>query len=221
MTKKRSVRLVLFALAGLASLGLIAGAAPAAAAKKKAKQVTKTATLNQCVSTAQALTEGTVGVANNTPNVVFPVAVPKFKGKPQNGVVTAITSVGVRITHTFDRDLFVNLASPGGKVVPLALGRGGSGDGYGSGETSCRGSLVLFADTFGPAITTPGNAPPTPIVGSFKPEQPLSALVGGPAHGNWVVLANDGASGDSGRLDAVSLNLTYQYKALKKKKKKK
>jgi subtilisin-like proprotein convertase family protein len=218
MTKKRYVRLALLALAGLASLGLIAGAAPAAAAKKKAKKVTKTATLNQCVSTAQALTEGADGVATNTPYVVFPVAVPKFKGKAQNGVVTAITSVGVRITHTFDRDLSINLVSPGGKVVPLAVSRGGSGDGYGSGATNCRGSLALFADTFGPSITTPGNVPPAPIVGSFKPEQPLSALVGGPARGNWVVLANDGAGGDTGRLDAVSLNLTYQYKALKKKK---
>jgi hypothetical protein len=219
MINKRSARIALLACASVASLGLLAGTSPAAAAKKKAKVVTKTATLNQCVSTAQRLIEGDPGIPGTIPSVAFPVAVPKFKGKQQDGAVTAVSSVGVRITHTFDEDLTIVLVSPGGRVVPLAQNRGSSGDGYGTGATNCGGSLVLFGDTFGPSIVSPGNTGSGPITGSFKPEQPLSAVVGGPARGNWVVLASDGDGGDEGTLDAVSLNLTYQYKALKKKKK--
>jgi subtilisin-like proprotein convertase family protein len=225
MISKRSARIALLACASVASLGLLAGASPAAAAKKKAKVVTKTAALNQCVSTSQRVAENEdpppVDTTGGVGSVAFPVTVPKFRGKPQDGQVTALTSAGVRITHTFDGDLNIVLVSPGGGVVPLAITRGESADGYGSGATNCGGSLVLFGDVFPTSISTVDTTGNTPLTGSFKPERPLSALVGSPARGNWVVLVTDGAGGDTGTLDAVSLNLTYQYKALKKVKKKK
>jgi subtilisin-like proprotein convertase family protein len=193
-----------------------------AAAKAKKKTVTKTATFSQCVSTSSPILDPPDSTQNGTTaSASLAVAVPKFKGKPQDGVVTSITSAGVRITHTADGDLYLNLVSPGGKVIPLASERGGGGDGYGTGATSCSGSLVLFGDVFPTPIRTPGNTGNDPVVGSFKPEQPLSVVNGGPARGFWTVLVTDAAGADEGSLDAFSLNLTYTYKARVKVKKKK
>jgi hypothetical protein len=71
-----------------------------------------------------------------------------------------------------------------------------------------------FGDGFSESITTPGNTGDNaPIVGSFRPEQALSTFVGGPARGYWTLIVQDVAGGDIGQIDALSLNLTYRYKA--------
>jgi subtilisin-like proprotein convertase family protein len=224
MNWMRSARVALLACAGVASLGLLVGPATASAKKVKKRTVTRTATFNQCVSLATPIPDR--GANTTTPGVayasaVLPVTVPNFKGAAQDGVVTAFTTAGVRITHTFDADLDLFLVSPGGKVVDLANNRGLDGDGYGTGATSCAGSLVLFGDTFGTSIVTPGNTGQNPITGSFKPEQPLSTFQGGPARGNWVLIAVDTANADTGTLNAFSLNFTYNFLAQVKAKKKK
>jgi subtilisin-like proprotein convertase family protein len=214
MTKKRSARMALLASVSVASLGLLVGPA-SATAKAKKKTVTKTATVSQCVNASGLLREDPLPIAT----AVIPVTVPNFKGGPQDGVVTGFTSAGVRITHTSDLDLAVSLVSPGGKVIQLATGRGGSGDGFGTGAANCSGSLALFGDAFTTPVPDLGND--DPVTGGFKPDQPLNQVVGGPARGSWILLAVDEVGGDEGTLDAFSLNFTYSYKALKKVKKKK
>ena len=223
MIKKRSARAALLACAGLASLGLIAGAAPAAAKTKK-KTVTKTATFSQCVNTSSPIQDQDTG--HNVATAVIPVTVPAYKGVPQTGVVSAIASAGTRITHTYSGDLDLTLISPGGKVITLAAypfsGVGDdTGDGYGTGASNCGGSLVLFGDAFSISATEPGNTGDNPIVGPLNPLQPLNQVVGGPAAGAWSLLVYDGQNNDEGTLDAFSLNFTYQYKAVVKVKKKK
>jgi subtilisin-like proprotein convertase family protein len=223
MKRKHAVRLGVLACASVASLGLITGVS-SAAAKSKKKTVTKTATVNQCVNSTSAILDPGDGV---TPAAaVVPITVPAYRGVPQTGVVTAISSVGVRITHTYDGDLGLTLISPSGRLVHLALSpdnlaADNSGDGYGSGAQSCTGSLVQFGDQFSVSAATPGNTSNNPITGSLKPLEPLSALAGSQAAGGWTLLVNDNASTDEGTLDALSVNLTYQYKALVKKKAKK
>ena len=217
MMIKRSGRAAMLACTSVASLGLLAGASPAAAK-------TKTATFTQCANAGVAIPDYGLNTGDPSPSGAFalPVSVPKFKGKPQDGVVTAFTAAGVRISHTDDGDLVLNLVSPGGKVAALANLRDGntSGDGYGSGAGNCSGSLVSFGDAFSIPIATPGNTTPgSPITGSFKPEQPLAAFVGGPARGNWTLVVTDTAADDVGTIDALSLNFTYQYKVKPKKKK--
>jgi subtilisin-like proprotein convertase family protein len=224
MIRKRSARVALLACAGIASLGLLVGPATATAKKVKKRTVTRTAAFTQCVSVSNPIpdrvaTTTTPGTSYAT--AVLPVTLPTFKGAPQDGVVTAFSTAGVRITHTFDSDLDLFLVSPAGKVVDLANNRGAQGDGYGTGTASCAGSLVLFGDTFGTSIVTPGNTADNPISGSFRPEQPLSAFQGGPARGNWVLIVVDGTGGDSGTLNAFSLNFTYNFLAQVKVKKKK
>jgi subtilisin-like proprotein convertase family protein len=218
MTKKRSARTALLACAGIASLGLIAGVSPAAAKTKK-KVVTKTATVNQCVNSSAPILDPDDGIL--PASAVLQVAVPKFRGGLQDGTVTSVSSVGLRADHTFAGDLYVELVSPGGKVIPLSLKRGESANGFGTGGNSCGGSLALFSDTgtIPIADANPGDTD-DPLTGSFRPEQPLSQLLGGPARGFWALLVTDAASSDEGTLGAFSVNLTYKYKALKKVKKK-
>jgi subtilisin-like proprotein convertase family protein len=219
MTKRRFVKLATIGCASAASLALSLGVSPASA-----KTVTKTATFNQCVNFAVPIVDPvqsklTADVAN------VPVTVPNFKKKRQDGVVTAFSNVGVRISHTDDGDISFMLISPAGKAAVLSSqnddSSNSSGDGYGNGPASCAGGLVSFGDAFTTSITSPGNGgADAPIVGSFKPEQPLSAFAGGPARGVWTLLVLDFVGGDPGSINGVSLNFTYQYKALKKRKKK-
>ena len=222
MIKKRSARFALLACGSIASLGLLAGATPAAA-KSKGKAVTKTATVTQCVSTAVPIPDGDpVSTENVQPvSAVVPFSVPKFRGKPQDGVVTTVNSVGVRIPHTYVADLDLLLVSPGGKVVDLAVDEDGEGDGYGSGSADCNGGLVQFGDSFPTSITDAATDGENPITGSFKPRQPLATLAGGPARGNWTLVVWDTSHEDVGTINAVSVNLTYTYRAVKKTKKQK
>jgi hypothetical protein len=229
MTEKRLDRLLALACAGCVSLGLLA-LPPFAAAKVKRKA----ATFNQCVSAAVGIPDGPSAgstAANPAAYISVPVTVPRFRGRAQSGVVTAFGSAGVRISHTDDGDLALFLVSPGGRVAALATYRdqstnrdpdtgdpSPSGDGYGSGPGSCSGSLVEFGDAFGPSITTPGNTGlDRPITGSFRPEQPLAAFIGGPARGFWTLIVQDVQARDIGTINAVSLSFTYSYRAKKRK----
>jgi hypothetical protein len=149
-------------------------------------------------------------------------------------VVTSFGSVGVRITHTDDSDLALFLVSPGGRAIALSTFRDDSsnkddegnpapsGDGFGSGAPSCSGNRVDFGDRYRTSIATPGNTGlDAPILGAFKPEQPLSTFVGGPARGFWTLIAQDVQGQDSGQIDALALSFDYSYKAKAKAKKKK
>jgi hypothetical protein len=212
MIKMRPARIALLVCASVASLGLLTGVSPAGA-----KTVTKTKTFSSCLNAAVPIPDlGAGGQPSPIASFAARVGVPKFRGKPQDGVVTAVTGAGIRITHTFDSDLVINLVSPGGKAISLANREGGSGDGYGTGATGCTGSLVGFGDTFPTPIASPGNTGSNPVTGNFKPEQPLSTFVGGPARGFWTLVVTDTLSGDSGSLNAFSLNITYRYKKVKK-----
>ena len=206
---KRRIRRV--GLVGLASLAVLAVMASPAAAK------TKTKTFNRCFSTAVAIPDHSDTSLAPSSYISMQIGVPKLRGKKQNGVVKSFDGVDLRISHTFDSDLVILLVSPAGKVVTLAERRGDQGDGYGSGSQSCAGSPVLFTDSAAASITNPGNTGDNPIVGSFRPEQPLASFVGGPARGFWTLIVTDSLNQDFGVINAVSLHFTYKYKVGSKK----
>jgi hypothetical protein len=226
MLYKRSARMAVLACAGCASFLLLPGAAGAK---------TKTAQFVQCVSTAVAIPDGPAPgstATNPAASFAIPASVPKFKGKPQNGVITRFFSAGVRISHTDDGDLTLFLISPGGRAVALSTYRdessnvddegrpAPSGDGYGTGPPNCSGSRVDFGDRYRTSIVMPGNTGlDAPITGAFKPEQPLSTFVGGAARGFWTLVVQDVQSQDVGQIGALALSFEYSYKAKKKKKK--
>ncbi len=113
-------------------------------------------------------------------------------------------NVRIRLNHTYDGDISISLAAPDGTVVPLASGRGGSGDNYGSGSTDCAGTPTVFDDAAG----TPISGGTAPFVGTFRPDAMLSAFNGKSVNGNWRLRISDGASGDSGTLFCWSLEIT-------------
>jgi len=203
--KRRLKRLGLLALA----VGLVSAAAASSAA---AKTVTKTATFNQCVDANSGILDNSTAYAS-----VF-VNVPKNGKKIQSGTVRTVNSAAVRITHTYSGDLDLVLVSPAGQVAALATERGQGDDGYGIGATGCTGSLVQFSDAFATPIADVSNSG-DPITGAFKPEQPLSTFVGGPARGFWTLAVADCCGDDVGALNAFSLSFTYSYKKPAKKKK--
>jgi subtilisin-like proprotein convertase family protein len=208
-----SKRLSWLGVVGLALVAILAvGASPAVAKKAKKKTVTLTAQFNQCVNVAVPYNESTLPAVAQ-----IPVTIPAYRGLPQDGAVTAVTSVGVRASHTFVSDNVITLVSPSGRLINLFNRRDNGGDNFGAGATSCSGTQTLFSDTAGTAIAA--GAPP--YAGSFRPEQPLSGLNGSQARGVWTLLIADQAAGDSGTLHAFSLNFTYSYLAEVKKKKKK
>lgn len=212
MIRRPSARGALLACAGIAALGLVAGASPAAAKTK-----TKTGTFSQCVSGAAPILD------RLTNSLSVSVPVPKNGKKVQSGTVTAFQSAAIRITHTYASDLDVVLVSPGGKAVPLVIEQGSNRDGFGAGPADCTGSLVSFSDASANLTTdiASGIAPPVidPVTGQFKPLEPLSGFVGGPARGLWTLVVQDCCEEDTGSIDALSLQFTYTYKAPAKKKK--
>ena len=110
------------------------------------------------------------------------------------GVVTNIT-VSLDISHPFDSDLVVDLISPTGRIVNLFTGVGGSGDNF---------SGTILDDAAATAISS-GVAP---FIGSFRPLQPLSTLIGGTPNGTWTLRINDLRPVNSGVLNAWSIRMT-------------
>jgi hypothetical protein len=198
MSLKRPARAALIGCAGLAMLALALAPSPGLA---KSRKVTKT--FSTCQATSQHLAD------DSSLQVPFTVRGAHKGAKPVGGRVVRVESVGLRIAHTFDRDITVFLVSPTGLVDPLVLGRGDTGDNFGSGETGCGGTLTTFTD----GAPGPIGEAAVPFAGSFKPEAPLSVFAGSRAAGTWRVVVSDGAPGDTGTLYAVSFRVTYRYKS--------
>lgn len=127
---------------------------------------------------------------------------------PDAGAVTDV-NVRVRLNHTFDGDLVIDLVGPDGTVVTLANKRGGSGDDYGSGATDCSGTPTVFDD----AAVTPIASGVAPFAGTFKPDQPLSAFNGKPSAGTWKLRVSDTAALDVGTIYCFQLEIAKQVYA--------
>jgi len=142
-----------------------------------------------------------------------PVAIPDNDGIgvamtiPVAGFSSVLSKVAVqvRITHTFDGDLVLRLRGPDNTVVLLSYQLGGAGAGFG---TDCPASAndTTFDDQAATSILT-GSAP---FVGSFRPQQPLSAFAGksgAQVNGNWRLEVADLGAVDVGNIECFGLLL--------------
>jgi len=110
---------------------------------------------------------------------------------------TAIGATTVGLDHTFVSDLVGTLTAPDGATATLFAGTGGSGNNL------CQ---VVFDD----AAAEPFAPLPTaraPFTGTWRPAEPLDALLVGPADGDWTFAVADLATRDTGTIRAVSLQV--------------
>ncbi len=127
---------------------------------------------------------------------------------PDTGLVSDV-NVRVRLNHSFDEDLVMNLIGPDGTTVLLASSRGGAGDNYGSGTNDCTGNPTIFDDS----APTPIGSGSSPFVGVFTPETPLSAFNLKATNGTWRLRISDTATLDTGTVGCVQLEMTRQRNA--------
>jgi subtilisin-like proprotein convertase family protein len=104
----------------------------------------------------------------------------------------------VGIDHTFVGDLVGTLTAPDGKIATLFARAGGSGNNL------CQ---VVFDDAAAkPFATVPSTG--APFTGTWRPADPLAALLAAPVTGTWTFKAVDSARLDTGTIRAVSLHIT-------------
>jgi hypothetical protein len=137
----------------------------------------------------------------------------KVKGKIRD------VNLSLRLTNpNVNGDLkhLFSLRAPNGTLVGLAGER--SGAGYGSGASSCAGTATIFDDEATVAWADPGAV--APFNGPHRPTEALSGLDGSSPKGVWDLQVTS----NYGNFGSPVLNcwkLTIQYKAEKKKRKKK
>ncbi len=104
--------------------------------------------------------------------------------------------VTLDITHTWDSDLTVTLESPAGTSVTLFGSVGGSEDNF----------TDTVLDDEAATLIDDGAAP---FTGSFVPQGSLATFDGEDPNGDWILSIADGATGDTGTLDAWTLTFEF------------
>jgi subtilisin-like proprotein convertase family protein len=122
---------------------------------------------------------------------------------PIVGVPGSVEDVNVTINliHTWVSDLRITLVSPSGTRVTLVQNRGGSGDNF-------------SGTTFDDSASNPISGGVAPFSGSFRPETPLSAIVGDSINGLWSLEVTDSATLDTGVLFDWSLTIAIEKSVL-------
>jgi len=152
-------------------------------------------------STVRSFTTGNCvnTVTNNTP-VTIPAAgtpvVTSVITMTQPGNVTELSVSDIIGTHTYVTELKVELIGPGGApIVELWSGLCGGSDDF---------NLSLSEN----AAIAVAEAPCSPVgqSGRFLPEDPLSAFIGSPIAGDWILRISDDAPNDGGELVTWSLD---------------
>jgi hypothetical protein len=137
-----------------------------------------------------------------------PVAIPDLGtvnvpvNVPDPGLVADVNA-GVRLNHTFDADLEINVQDPVGRNALLSQNNGGAGDNYGTGNNDCTGTPTTFDDE----AVTPISAGTAPFSGSFQPETPLSVFDGRGMNGVWNFSFADQAGLDTGVVGCARLTI--------------
>ncbi len=131
-----------------------------------------------------------------------PVAIPDANTTGASSLITVASPYDVvdvdllvNITHTYTGDLDLYLIGPDGTTVLLSDQHGGGGNNY---------TNTHFDDD----AATPIGSGSAPFTGSFQPDQPLAALAGQPATGDWTFKVVDNWGADTGTIDAWQLQLT-------------
>jgi len=163
------------------------------------------------------VTFGYTQIAVSTTTGPIPDASPA--GIDFNGTaVSALNSItdvtlDLDINHPWNGDLIVTLTSPEGTAVVLV-----DRPGRISGAPGCNenGMQITLDDTSAVPIEdcTGENGPYPAVVGSYFPNNPLSAFDGENPNGIWILNISDNLGGDTGDLIAATINIMGQTLSL-------
>lgn len=129
-------------------------------------------------------------------------------GIPGSAQVTGI-AVTLNATHTWNSDLVFTLRAPNGRILTLANGRGGNGDGYNNVIISSASTAVLptangvITGTYAADATL--GAGPTGFAGNASSFSDLYSV----GNGAWTLAVHDRFSGDVGVLSSWAITITY------------
>jgi len=131
-----------------------------------------------------------------TRSPIFPEPYPDLLRSYVSGVTGSLSHLAVTldILHTYDSDLDIKLIAPNGTQVMLSDNRGDWGENF---------TETIFDDSAATAIAS-GSAP---FTGTYRPDQPLSALNGIDPNGTWQISIYDVATDDTGALRWWSLDI--------------
>ncbi len=148
------------------------------------------------------------------------VAIPDFNTTGVSDVINITDAnsvsdinIGLEIRHTWIGDVGVTIQSPSGTTVTIVDRPGNPASSFGclnnniSATLDDEASLPVENEC---ASSSSTSNPPTSwaILGSFTPNNPLSAFDGEPINGNWTITVTDAGFGDTGFLDSWSI--TYE-----------
>ncbi|MEP7121610.1 MAG: DUF4215 domain-containing protein [Byssovorax sp.] len=147
-----------------------------------------------CPAPKQLLVFSATGLPHNIlDNTTFTTTI----NVPTVGTV-AQAVLQIDITHTYDADLDITLKSPAAAAgIDITSDNGTSGDNY---------TNTIFSDSCVPLVIN-GTAP---FSDCYKPEAALSAFIGQPSNGAWVLGVGDDSASDTGTLNAWKLTLCVQ-----------
>jgi subtilisin-like proprotein convertase family protein len=101
----------------------------------------------------------------------------------------------LNLQHSYDSDLRISLKAPEGDTVVLTNREGGTGDNY-------------INSVFDDQADVPISAGVPPFTGRFRPEEPLARLNGMNVQGQWILIVEDLAAGDTGILTSWEMDVT-------------
>lgn len=141
---------------------------------------------------------------NNNVNFAIPDTSSVTSAVVVSGITTPVkkVTVSLNLSHTATEDLDIALRAPDGTIINLSSDNGGTADDYG---TDCVDGARTVFDDAAPTSITAGAAP---FVGTFRPEQALSAFIGmtgSNVNGTWRLIINDDSGGAVGTLRCWSL----------------
>ncbi|MCW5521151.1 proprotein convertase P-domain-containing protein, partial [Aureitalea sp. L0-47] len=171
-------------------------------------------TMDIIVNDVEAPTVSCVGSAGTVAGSAGDTTVVPIPDNDPAGVSTTITvpesgtlqdmNVDLDIEHTWVGDLIVTLESPAGTSITLIDRMGYTGTGFG-----CSNNDLLVTLDDEATLPIEDECTGSPITGSFTPNEALSAFDGEDVNGDWILTVSDNAGGDTGMLNAWTLNYDY------------
>ena len=171
-------------------------------------------TMDITVEDVEAPTVSCIGAPGTVVGSAGDMTVVPIPDDDPAGVSTTITvtdtgavqdmNVDLNIEHTWVGDLIVTLTSPANTTVTLIDRMGVPASTFGCSNNDL---LVTLDDEAGAPIEDECTG--SPITGSFIPNEALSAFDGEEVNGDWILTISDNAGGDTGMLNAWTLNYDY------------